>query len=148
VFVLVSYDVAISSPGGARRLRRVAKTCINFGQRVQFSVFECVVEPAQWVTLQKTSSSRSSMRSTTASGIITLVPTGRERSNMSAQNQRSISMIRLLYESLFRSHECQTPALWSCLARETLDEAVCSSPSANVYDTEKIGAVAHYVILY
>jgi CRISPR-associated protein Cas2 len=52
VFVLVSYDVAISSPGGARRLRRVAKTCLNFGQRVQFSVFECVVEPAQWVVLR------------------------------------------------------------------------------------------------
>ncbi len=30
----------------------VAKTCLNFGQRVQFSVFECVVEPAQWVTLK------------------------------------------------------------------------------------------------
>jgi len=52
MFVLVSYDVAISSPGGARRLRRVAKTCLNFGQRVQFSVFECVVEPAQWVVLK------------------------------------------------------------------------------------------------
>jgi len=52
VFVLVSYDVAISSPGGKRRLRRVAKTCLNFGQRVQFSVFECVVEPAQWVALR------------------------------------------------------------------------------------------------
>jgi CRISPR-associated protein Cas2 len=52
MFVLVSYDVAISSPGGAKRLRRVAKTCLNFGQRVQFSVFECVVEPAQWVVLK------------------------------------------------------------------------------------------------
>lgn len=52
MFVLVSYDVAISSPGGKRRLRRVAKTCLNFGQRVQFSVFECVVEPAQWVALR------------------------------------------------------------------------------------------------
>ncbi|SLM19111.1 CRISPR-associated endoribonuclease Cas2 [uncultured spirochete] len=52
MFVLVSYDVAITSPGGKRRLRRVAKTCLNFGQRVQFSVFECVVEPAQWVTLK------------------------------------------------------------------------------------------------
>lgn len=52
MFVLVSYDVAINSPGGARRLRRVAKTCLNFGQRVQFSVFECVVEPAQWVVLR------------------------------------------------------------------------------------------------
>jgi len=52
MFVLMSYDVAISSPGGKKRLRRVAKTCLNFGQRVQFSIFECVVEPAQWVVLK------------------------------------------------------------------------------------------------
>lgn len=52
MFVLVSYDVAITTPGGSKRLRRVAKTCLNFGQRVQCSVFECVVEPAQWVTLK------------------------------------------------------------------------------------------------
>jgi CRISPR-associated protein Cas2 len=52
MFVLVSYDVAISSPGGKKRLRRVAKTCLNFCQRVQFSIFECVVEPAQWVVLK------------------------------------------------------------------------------------------------
>jgi len=52
MFVLVSYDVSITTPGGKRRLRRVAKTCLNFGQRVQCSVFECVVEPAQWVALK------------------------------------------------------------------------------------------------
>jgi CRISPR-associated protein Cas2 len=52
MLVLVSYDVSVSTPGGKRRLRQVAKTCINFGQRVQFSVFECVVEPAQWVALK------------------------------------------------------------------------------------------------
>jgi len=52
MLVLVSYDVAITTPGGKRRLRQVAKTCVNFGQRVQFSVFECVVDPAQWVTLK------------------------------------------------------------------------------------------------
>lgn len=52
MFVIVSYDVAISTPGGAKRLRQVAKTCLNYGQRVQFSVFECVVEPAQWVVLK------------------------------------------------------------------------------------------------
>jgi CRISPR-associated protein Cas2 len=52
MLVLVSYDVAITTPGGKRRLRQVAKTCVNFGQRVQFSVFECVLEPAQWVTLK------------------------------------------------------------------------------------------------
>ncbi|MBL8966581.1 MAG: CRISPR-associated endonuclease Cas2 [Spirochaetaceae bacterium] len=52
MLVIVSYDVAISSPGGKRRLRQVSKACVNFGQRVQFSVFECVVEPAQWVALK------------------------------------------------------------------------------------------------
>ena len=53
MFVLVSYDVAVSEPGGQRRLRRVAKTCKDFGQRVQFSVFECIVDPAQWVLLKE-----------------------------------------------------------------------------------------------
>jgi CRISPR-associated protein Cas2 len=52
MLVLVSYDVSVSTPGGKRRLRQVAKTCVNFGQRVQFSVFECIVEPAQWVALK------------------------------------------------------------------------------------------------
>lgn len=52
MLVLVSYDVAITTPGGKRRLRRVAKTCVDYGQRVQFSVFECVVDPAQWVVLK------------------------------------------------------------------------------------------------
>ena len=52
MLVLVSYDVAVSTPGGQRRWRHVAKTCLNYGQRVQFSVFECVVEPAQWVALK------------------------------------------------------------------------------------------------
>ena len=53
MMVLVSYDVRTSEPGGARRLRRVAKVCRNFGQRVQFSVFECIVDPAQWVRLRQ-----------------------------------------------------------------------------------------------
>lgn len=53
MFVLVSYDVATSEPGGQKRLRRVAKACKNFGQRVQFSVFECIVDPAQWTTLRQ-----------------------------------------------------------------------------------------------
>lgn len=52
MLVLVSYDVAITTPGGKRRLRQVSKNCVNYGQRVQFSVFECIVEPAQWVTLK------------------------------------------------------------------------------------------------
>ena len=53
MMVLVSYDVRTSEPGGARRLRRVAKVCRNFGQRVQFSVFECLVDPTQWVRLRQ-----------------------------------------------------------------------------------------------
>lgn len=53
MFVLVSYDVATSSLGGQRRLRRVAKACKDYGQRVQFSVFECIVDPAQWTKLRQ-----------------------------------------------------------------------------------------------
>jgi CRISPR-associated protein Cas2 len=53
MMVLVSYDVRTSDPGGSRRLRRVAKVCRNFGQRVQFSVFECIVDPAQWTKLRQ-----------------------------------------------------------------------------------------------
>lgn len=52
MMVLVSYDVAVSSAGGSRRLRKVAKECQNYGQRVQFSVFECVVDPVQWTELK------------------------------------------------------------------------------------------------
>jgi CRISPR-associated protein Cas2 len=54
MMVLVSYDVRTSETGGAKRLRRVAKVCRNFGQRVQFSVFECIVDPAQWTRLRQT----------------------------------------------------------------------------------------------
>ena len=53
MLVLVSYDVSVTSPGGQGRLRRVAKTCRNYGQRVQFSVFECLVDPAQWAVLKQ-----------------------------------------------------------------------------------------------
>lgn len=52
MFVIVSYDVATSEEGGQRRLRRVARACKDFGQRVQFSVFECIVDPAQWTVLK------------------------------------------------------------------------------------------------
>jgi CRISPR-associated protein Cas2 len=54
MMVLVSYDVMVTSPGGKRRLRKVAKACTNYGQRVQNSVFECVLEPAQWIQLKNT----------------------------------------------------------------------------------------------
>jgi CRISPR-associated protein Cas2 len=51
MMVLVSYDVA-QDENGSRRLRKVAKTCQNFGQRVQYSVFECLVDPGQWAALK------------------------------------------------------------------------------------------------
>lgn len=53
MLVLVSYDVSTMDKGGQRRLRRVAKTCRNYGQRVQFSVFECIVDPAQWTKFRQ-----------------------------------------------------------------------------------------------
>ena len=49
MLVVVAYDVNTESAAGKRRLRRVARTCENLGQRVQNSVFECWVDPAQWV---------------------------------------------------------------------------------------------------
>jgi len=48
MYVLVTYDVSTTTPEGRRRLRHVAKTCLDFGQRVQNSVFELKVDPAQW----------------------------------------------------------------------------------------------------
>ncbi|MBL8598610.1 MAG: CRISPR-associated endonuclease Cas2 [Devosia sp.] len=52
MLMLVTYDVRTSEPGGAGRLRRVAKVCRDFGQRVQYSVFEIEVDPAQWTVLK------------------------------------------------------------------------------------------------
>ena len=50
--VLVSYDVRTSDASGPRRLRRVARACKDYGQRVQYSVFEIEVDPAQWTALK------------------------------------------------------------------------------------------------
>lgn len=53
MLVLVSYDVKTSSEDGQKRLRRVAKVCQDYGQRVQNSVFECLVDQAQFTVLRK-----------------------------------------------------------------------------------------------
>ncbi len=53
MMVLVSYDVSTQTAEGRRRLRRVAKICQNNGQRVQLSVFECLVDPARWVVFRQ-----------------------------------------------------------------------------------------------
>jgi CRISPR-associated protein Cas2 len=50
--MLVAYDVNTGTPAGRRRLRRVARACLDFGQRVQNSVFECEVDPGQWTVLR------------------------------------------------------------------------------------------------
>lgn len=53
MFVLVSYDVSTTDSGGPGRLHKVAKTCQDYGQRVQKSVFECIVDPAQWAVFKQ-----------------------------------------------------------------------------------------------
>lgn len=53
MLVLVSYDVSTEDKAGRNRLRRIAKACENCGQRVQCSVFECEVDPAQWIRLRE-----------------------------------------------------------------------------------------------
>lgn len=52
MLVLVTYDVNTTEDGGRKRLRQVARACKDFGQRVQFSVFEIEVDPAQWTKLK------------------------------------------------------------------------------------------------
>lgn len=51
--VLITYDVSTETEGGKRRLQKVAKQCVNYGQRVQNSVFECLVDPAQFAELKR-----------------------------------------------------------------------------------------------
>lgn len=52
MLVLITYDVSVVTEGGERRLRNIAKTCLDYGVRVQNSVFECEVDPAQFTVLK------------------------------------------------------------------------------------------------
>ena len=52
MLVVVSYDVNTEDAAGRRRLRRISKLCTSWGQRVQFSVFECLLDNAQWMRLR------------------------------------------------------------------------------------------------
>ncbi len=52
MYILITYDVQTESVEGQKRLRKVAKLCQNYGQRVQNSVFECVLSEVQLVTLK------------------------------------------------------------------------------------------------
>ena len=52
MLVLVTYDVSFEQGNGQQRLRRIAKVCQDFGVRVQYSVFECDIDPSQWVVFK------------------------------------------------------------------------------------------------
>jgi CRISPR-associated protein Cas2 len=52
MYILITYDVSTVTPVGKARLRRAAKACLDYGQRVQNSVFECKVDPGQLVALR------------------------------------------------------------------------------------------------
>ncbi len=52
MLILITYDVETVNASGQKRLRRVAKSCQNYGQRVQNSVFECVLDEKTYVTLK------------------------------------------------------------------------------------------------
>jgi CRISPR-associated protein Cas2 len=54
MMVVITYDVSTETDAGKSRLRRVAKQCQNYGQRVQNSVFECIIDPARLKLLQAT----------------------------------------------------------------------------------------------
>lgn len=52
MLVLITYDVSVVTADGQRRLRKIAKTCLDYGMRVQNSVFECEIDPAQFTDLR------------------------------------------------------------------------------------------------
>ena len=52
MLVLITYDVSVTTSEGRRRLRNIAKTCLDYGVRVQNSVFECEVDPGQFTLLK------------------------------------------------------------------------------------------------
>ena len=53
MLILLTYDVSTETSEGRRRLRRIAKVCLNYGQRVQKSVFECQVDAANYELLEQ-----------------------------------------------------------------------------------------------
>ena len=52
MLMLITYDISFDDPNGQARLRRIAKHCLDYGVRAQYSVFECDVTPDQWVALK------------------------------------------------------------------------------------------------
>ena len=85
MLVLITYDVNTETPEGRRRLRQVAKQCVNYGQRVQNSVFECELDAGQLKLVQHLLGALL-IRIRTACGFITLETSIRIRSSTLAQN--------------------------------------------------------------
>lgn len=54
MLVLITYDVSTETPAGSKRLRQVARICTNYGQRVQHSVFECILDATQLLIVKNT----------------------------------------------------------------------------------------------
>lgn len=54
MLMLITYDVNVTTSAGRKRLRHISKSCLDYGMRVQYSVFECDITPAQWVDLKAT----------------------------------------------------------------------------------------------
>ena len=53
MLMLITYDISLEDAEGQARLRRVAKLCLDYGVRVQYSVFECDIAPDQWVVFKR-----------------------------------------------------------------------------------------------
>ena len=52
MLMLIAYDIGLQDENGQRRLRRISKACLDYGLRVQYSLYECELTPAQWVALK------------------------------------------------------------------------------------------------
>ena len=93
MLVLITYDVNTEDAAGRKRLRQIAKQCVNYGQRVQNSVFECLLDTAQCRSLQHTlckimDEEKDSLRKKrTAFGFIISGKSMRVRSNTLAANK-------------------------------------------------------------
>ena len=85
--MLVAYDVNTETCEGRRRLRRVARACLDYGQRVQNSVFECEVDPSQWASLRARLVEEVDLSSWTACAFTDLAQTATDGWSTSARSQ-------------------------------------------------------------
>ena len=115
MLVLVSYDVTTTDKAGQKRLRRVAKVCKNYGQRVQYSVFECMVDPAQWTVLRQNLVDEIDTGKDSCDFIFS-GPTGSEGSSTSAPRRHLTKRDRLSFEV----REPQVDMFWPAGSRSCI----------------------------